>query len=557
MPILLDNAIDKGVKTFDLTSSSAIAKDNGTITGSPTFSRDGCDMDGTNDYIEYAIPNTLLSHDKLSIVVEFTPDFAADSGTAHYLYDTTTGQRLYCSKQSANTLIIHIGGGTKTIALLDYQAYWKQNERNVLQVVVSIVARDIWVYLNGTNIVTDTNWGSNIKTPTELHVGSANDYSVKFDGEIHSITIKNDLTTAQEAQDLYDNSTFNFQNKASVWLDMKSQVGKASGTELIIGSDMVYTNWTAGSDATLTNPSTGILRVAYGGTASPIGYQNILGSGKRYRVKGSARGDGTAKPAVGNWLDKWEGTTSADWQEFDFVFTYDTNALFYLKAVTTSASYAEFKDVSVELIEQYTPDKSGHGNDFLLGDGDDTTLMPAFSNPGFNLDGSDDHFRNYNTPDVYGSVETSIVMCFKPDFATDEDVIRTLTDSKISDYSRRYTIQKVDNGNSNTLGIRLGGILIANIAEATYKPYWKVHGLNVVVVAGITGATNVYLNGFKILDADSTGWSGQIPDDIVIGGNSAGSQTFDGEIYHFSVYKQKLTPIQIRQITQFLLNQYS
>ncbi len=544
---MFESAITKNKKVFDLTSPVNVAKDNGVITGSPTFSRRGIDLDGSNDYVTYSIPNTLMSSAKISIVIEFTPDFALDDGLNHGLIDTTGSARYLFYKISNGDFGVFLGGSNiGSILESTYSAYWKIGERNVM--VISGTSGDTSVWLNGVQIMdSDISFWSP-RQPVELFIGAFYSGNFFFDGDIHSVSIKNDLTTAQEALDLYNRSTFNFKNKADVYLDMKSQVGKASGTELIVGG-MTAGGYTPGSNGALTNPTADILRVAYVDTNDPLGYQNILASGKRYRARGKARGDGTAKPSVGNWLDKWIGTTNTDWQDFDIIFTYDTNGIFYLKATTTGASYAEFKDVSVELVQQTTPDKSGKGNDFLLGDGSDTTKMPSFENPGFTV-AAGDNLTNPSAVGIYNNAEQSIVICFKPDFNLDIAAHKYFFDSTVGTRYMAY-----HDAGGTEVSLYLGNTFVG--ASIGAFPYWNAGGTNVLVIAGTTGNTSMWLNGSLIMDADNTAWSPGDTATIYLSSSNAGAAVLEGTYYHFSTYARKLTPTQARDITNLLMREYS
>lgn len=555
MGIIKNWPVEKNVKHFDLTSPIKIAEQGGTITGSPTFSRAGIDLDGSADYVTYNIANTLFSGNKISIVVEFTPDFAYDENATRYLCDSSASNRYYIIKKNnaaSNVLGIFLGNTSiATIASATYSAYWKQNERNVIVISGTTGATDCW--LNGTQILTADVTAWSVAIPTNFYVGASNAGATPFDGEIHSISIYNDLLTGDEAQALYDNSLFNFQNKADVWLDMKSQVGKESGTELVSG--MTAGDWRPFHNPTLTNPDAETLRIAYLDTVSPAAYKTILTSGKRYRVRGEFRGDGTYFPSIyiGGVTANKVGTTSNTWQEVDFIMTAD-GINFYLTNNAAGAGYTEFKNLTCELVQQTTKDKSSKGNDFLLGDGDDTAVMPSFSNPGFELDGSSDYMLNSSASGIYNNANQSIVLCFKPDFATNDDNDIYLLSSSAG---QGYLILKQDSAGSYTLDIYLGNTIIANIAETTYKPYWITHGQNVLVVAGTTGNTNVWLNGYKILDADNTAWSPADATSITLGASATPSLYFNGEIFHFSTYDFKMTPIQMRSITNDLMRRYS
>jgi hypothetical protein len=229
----MQNAITKRIKKFDLTSPQAIAKDGGTVAGSTSFTKEGMAFDRSTNYVTYNIPNTLFSSPKISFSVKFTPNFEADDDISHFLFDTTydgTTNRYFISKHFANTIRITCGDLIIIIPLNNFQDYWRTGKRNVI--VFSGESGDNNAWLNGHQILTNDTDAWTVKYPTELFIGAFYNSGFKFDGKIHSISIKNDITTAEEAQDLYDNSTFNFQNKASVYLDMEEQTVDGSGNAI-------------------------------------------------------------------------------------------------------------------------------------------------------------------------------------------------------------------------------------------------------------------------------------------------------------------------------------
>lgn len=114
-------------------------------------------------------------------------------------------------------------------------------------------------------------------------------------------------------------------------------------------------NWTVGNNATLTKQAGGIgqvLRVAYTDTSYPYARQDSLPSSTGYyHAKGRARGDGSHAPRL--WQGdayRWTGTSSTDWQEFDFFFTANTVDYFYLADDGTDAGYVEWDWISIERV---------------------------------------------------------------------------------------------------------------------------------------------------------------------------------------------------------------
>jgi hypothetical protein len=193
--------------------SASIALNGGTITGTPTV-RDGINLNGTTDRVTYNLTGTEFKSTEISFVIEFVPDFAADSGTNNALFDGPAGTRYLLYKNSVNSIILYVGDTTSvTIGLAAYQAYWYTGRRNVLVVCAS--SGNIKFYLNGVQIGTF----AAVWTPTPpiiLYVGSSRTPSSYFDGRILSLKVFNTLLTAQEALDIYNNTTYEYMNNAII-----------------------------------------------------------------------------------------------------------------------------------------------------------------------------------------------------------------------------------------------------------------------------------------------------------------------------------------------------
>jgi hypothetical protein len=140
----------------------------------------------------------------------------------------------------------------------------------------------------------------------------------------------------------------------------------------IIDESQSCVEWGLGNSALLSkqeDPYEGsqVLRVEYGGSSFPYAKQDIVTIDKTYRVRGVARGDGTALPKIllQDTTELFLGTTSTSWQPFDVVFkTSSTQAIFF-RANTASDSYVEFDAVEV-IDESESCDDLIVGNDALL-----------------------------------------------------------------------------------------------------------------------------------------------------------------------------------------------
>lgn len=140
------------------------------------------------------------------------------------------------------------------------------------------------------------------------------------------------------------------------------------GSEELTDGDMEAATtaaWSAANTAVLskqtTNPHGGnrLLRVAYGSQANPIAGQTILTIGKRYRLTGYARGDGTTAPIIRmGGVNIFTGGTETDWitvsQEFEATAT-----TIYIGSNGAGGGYSEWDDVSITEVNPLNGDIIG------------------------------------------------------------------------------------------------------------------------------------------------------------------------------------------------------
>jgi len=272
--------------------------------------------------------------------------------------------------------------------------------------------------------------------------------------------------------------------------------------------------------------------------------------GKRYLLTGYAHGDGTDSPYIRDGsITLASGLTgSTSWQRFNIDFISQGTSIQLFKL---GAGYVEFDDVSVQLLEEtQTTDSSGHGRNFLLGDGTTSTTFPTFLNNrnGYSLDGTTDYFSCVNATGIYGNAEQSIVLGFVPGFDVEDGAQSYLLDSTVG---KRVAILKAA---TNSLVFHINNVTIDDIALAVWVDYWRDHGRNVLVFSGTSGNSNAWLNGYQIMSSDTTAWGASIdPTEIYLGCFSAISFKYKGDIFHFSAYPFMLSSIQTRDITTRIL----
>lgn len=117
--------------------------------------------------------------------------------------------------------------------------------------------------------------------------------------------------------------------------------------------------WTPGNNAELSKETgtrtggsgTEALRVTSGGS-NAYAQQTITVIGKRYRITGWARGDGSAFPKVSDFVTQlWFGSSSVDWQYFDVEYVAQDTRPILIVSTIVPTEYCEFDDVTlIELI---------------------------------------------------------------------------------------------------------------------------------------------------------------------------------------------------------------
>jgi len=221
--------------------------------------------------------------------------------------------------------------------------------------------------------------------------------------------------------------------------------------------------------------------------------------------------------------------------------------------------FLDMKSQTSNGTNQITKDKSGHGRDFKLGDGTTASTMPAFMSPGYDLDGTSDYLLNSNVTGIYNNTYQTIVVAFRPNFVYTNNAYSYLYSSAAGAF--QYAVVKAANVGSNALYVIMGGYEVQAIASSIYSPYWKQHGVNVLVVSGISGNTDVWLNGNQILTKGNTVWVPTNSTSIYLGQVYSGTARFNGEIFHFSTYgnkfSQKMSDTQVRYLTGYLMQMYS
>ena len=191
--------------------------------------------------------------------------------------------------------------------------------------------------------------------------GLSNDYNVDISAITGDVNFSSDLYIGKYSSDIAiaDYDEFHYYSDRILNLEKitESYYADINGNILIDGNmEAADTSaYTANNDAVLTKSTadpyegTQALRIAYDGTANPGALQSVIESGKRYHITGRGRGDGTAKPQIYfDSISHFVGTTSTDWQYFDF--TYTSGATTNLGLIGNSAgvgNWVEFDDIVI------------------------------------------------------------------------------------------------------------------------------------------------------------------------------------------------------------------
>lgn len=224
------------------------------------------------------------------------------------------------------------------------------------------------------------------------------------------------------------------------------------GAEELVDGDMEAIGtaaWTA-SNSTLSKQTaspyqgTRLLRVtatAQAGAQFPSAQQTVLTPGKRYHVAGVARSDGTEIPRVNQGgTTRWNGTTSTDWQAFNFEFVAAgiTGRIEFVFHITDpgGTEYTEWDDVSVREANPLN--------------GDDTGTTPVAGGPRIQVMQSFDGTTSFMQPNPPSVAELNSI--FDPTQGTIIIAARVANAGVWTDGANRYMVSLViDAGNQVSL----------------------------------------------------------------------------------------------------------
>lgn len=174
-------------------------------------------VEGTDGYIENNntsgryITNTdgdIFASLTKTVVIKFRPEFAPDANDNYVLYDSLAPRHSVNKLNNANSNVIRIYFGgvvVKNIPQSDYEDSWKVGEDNILTITVEGTADTMNVWLNGNQVVTNSNTAF---TPVgEGQIYSGGSPGQGWDGRIYYIKVWSRILTDEEIVIINSNKT--------------------------------------------------------------------------------------------------------------------------------------------------------------------------------------------------------------------------------------------------------------------------------------------------------------------------------------------------------------
>jgi hypothetical protein len=324
------------------------------------------------------------------------------------------------------------------------------------------------------------------------------------------------------------------------------------GAELLVDGDMEAAgvgDWTASANVTISKETgtphsgTRVLRLAYG-TGSGFFYQSVIVVGKRYRITGYTRSDGGRTPRVRTQagVDLWVGTTSTDWQSFDFEFLSAGTYVQLYTSFTGAGQYTEWDDVSITEANPLNADTTGA-----------TVAQPGPAGLlAYSFDGSNDYVDAYSAElnSMFDPTQGTLLVAAKVSGASvwTDGVERRCITLRVDGNNRIYISKFSAN---NTLRVNLGyGAINEREDIVTSTTDW--------FLVGMTWDTNfkAYLNGVQQGSTQAIGgtWVGNLATTTTtIGaGTTTPTLVWDGLLTVPVLYTDVLTGDEILQIAKDL-----
>ena len=394
-----------------------VSSNGGVITGTPTI--DGYFQgNGLTDYVTYAddfVPQdgdfslscfvtTPFTSNAWAQIVSKGQTSAGTAGGFGILQRSTevSAVSFLISNQAGGSFVANIPSGTLS-----------DGKHHILATRIGAVAN---LYVDGVLVGTDASASAILDTKYPVLIGgNGTTYS---DAKIEKALIHNVGLTVEEAKDLYDQDTYSELERPLIDSPLRSSYYKEDGTELLVDGDMEAVgtaSWNTGNSPIISkvtaSPEPGnALRITRNGTDTPYVFQSsILSAGKRYRITGKTRGDGSSYVTFGGSYLGSIITNTADWQSFDFTALASASMVGLFGYTLSGSEYVEFDDVSVERVEAHTENKGTLGGTAILGGGVPTAEPTQLSPHG--VQGSSLAYISHANPSFMNGASEFTFMC--------------------------------------------------------------------------------------------------------------------------------------------------
>ena len=220
-----------------------------------------------------------------------------------------------------------------------------------------------WAWSSGGYVHTPGSTNNLAQSTAPTIIGKSYDYEIVISGRTAgSVTVKIGTTGAGSAHSgngTFTGSAIPAAGTAGVYVTPDSAFdGKIESIKVTPSDDYLLwdgvataANWAAVTAGTITNPATGVLRIARSASNNPEYAQLAMTAGRRYILVGEHLSDGTAVPAArDNTTTIFTGTTSGSWTPFiSAPFTATSSSLRLRSVTSTGSTWAQWRNV--QLIE--------------------------------------------------------------------------------------------------------------------------------------------------------------------------------------------------------------
>ena len=205
------------------TNATTLAANGGTLVGAPTV-KNGIHLNGVDQYASFAMSGGDFAGDPVSIVCEFTPDFAVDEPVLRTIFSSTDGDGYSVFKRADGRIGLSLGDSGIGIAAAAVVApLWRNNQKNTIVVSGAFTHTDM--YLNGVLILDDDGEVWYPLASTTLYVGCDNVAADFFRGTVHSLDFRQTRLKQDDATFLFNRGIggpWRYRTDSLVWLDTKT-----------------------------------------------------------------------------------------------------------------------------------------------------------------------------------------------------------------------------------------------------------------------------------------------------------------------------------------------